>query len=345
VSDVGVVAIGRNEGERLRQCLESVVGRGLAVVYVDSGSTDGSRERARDLGAEVVELDLSIPFTAARARNAGLERLRDVAPETRFVQFVDGDCEVVDGWLQSAQSALEARPELAVVCGRRRERYPEQSIYNRLADLEWDTPIGDARACGGDAMMRVEALRQVGGFNPTIIAGEEPELCVRLRQAGWKVARIDAEMTRHDLAMTRFGQWWRRAVRAGHAYAEGFALHGRSPDRHGARETLSIAFWGVALPLAAVGLAWPTRGLSLLLLAGYLILAVRIARRMRRQGVPATVARWYAWACVVGKFAQAVGQGTYWLGRLLGRRSILIEYKGASETRATLATPRLEVRP
>src|SRR3954454_3545676 len=135
MSDLGVIAIGRNEGERLRRCLTSVVGReNCVVVYVDSNSTDRSVALARELGAEVVELDMSIPFSAARARNEGFAHLLRVAPDATFVQFIDGDCEVVGGWLDTARAALEAMPELAVVCGRRRERYPDKSIYNRLAD-------------------------------------------------------------------------------------------------------------------------------------------------------------------------------------------------------------------
>ncbi|HMC94328.1 MAG TPA: glycosyltransferase, partial [Polyangia bacterium] len=210
--------IGRNEGERLRLCLRSLGcapvsgGEGAATdapalagpappcVYVDSGSTDGSVVLARGLGAHVVELDLGTPFTAARARNAGFRRLLEVAPGIAFVQFVDGDCEVVPGWLPRAARRLEERPELAVVCGRRRERFVGASLYNRLCDIEWDTPVGDARACGGDALIRRVALEGVGGYDPRLIAGEEPELCVRLRAAGFKVERLDADMTLHDAA-------------------------------------------------------------------------------------------------------------------------------------------------
>ncbi|MCE9606893.1 MAG: glycosyltransferase [Planctomycetia bacterium] len=213
---IGVVAIGRNEGERLRTCLRSLVGRAGAVVYVDSGSTDGSVALARSLGAEVVELDLALPFTAARARNAGFERLRQVLPAVEFVQFVDGDCEVRSGWLADAIAAFEGQPRWAVVCGRRRERRPEASVFNRLCDIEWDTPVGEASACGGDALMRVVAFVEVGGFDDSLIAGEEPEMCVRMRRHGWTIHRLAAEMTWHDAAMTRLGQWWKRTVRAGH---------------------------------------------------------------------------------------------------------------------------------
>src|SRR5579864_8939667 len=190
MSEVGVIAIGRNEGERLRRCLASVVGRGMPVVYVDSRSTDGSVELARSLGADVVELDLSLPFSAARARNAGVERLATIAPDARLVQFVDGDCEVGDGWIERAAAELNDRSDVAVVCGRRRERFPDASIYNRLADLEWDTPVGEVKSCGGDAMMRLDAFHAAGGFDATVVAGEEPELCQRLRARGWKVLRI-----------------------------------------------------------------------------------------------------------------------------------------------------------
>ena len=161
-SHIGIVAIGRNEGERLRRCLSSVLGRAGKIVYVDSGSTDGSVAMARSMGVEVVELDMSQPFTAARARNAGFARVADCV----YVQFVDGDCEIVAGWIELAVQQLEENLNWAIVCGRRREQHLDASIYNRLCDIEWDTPVGEAHACGGDAMVRVAAFQQVGGYNP-----------------------------------------------------------------------------------------------------------------------------------------------------------------------------------
>src|SRR5947209_19431049 len=100
---VGVVAVGRNEGERLRRCLASLQGQSAALVYVDSGSTDGSVAVARSFGASVVELDTSVPFTAARARNAGFDRLMAEHPDLAYVQFVDGDCEVDPDWVGRAR--------------------------------------------------------------------------------------------------------------------------------------------------------------------------------------------------------------------------------------------------
>lgn len=334
---LGAVAIGRNEGERLERCLRSLVSQLEAVVYVDSGSSDGSVATARSLGVEVVELDMSVPFTMARGRNAGITRLLERHPHVELVQFVDGDCEVVDGWLERGAAAMDANPEAAVVSGRRRERHRDASIYNTLCDLEWDTPIGRVKSCHGDAMVRVRALRGAGGFNESLICGEEPELCVRLRGSGWDILRIDADMTRHDAAMTRFGQWWRRSVRGGWAYAEGAAMHGASGERHNVRQSRSVWWWGLILPVLAVALAWPTRGLSLVLLLGYPVLAWRVSRYQRRRGASERDARLYGAFCTLAKFPQMTGQMRYWWNRARGKRAQLIEYKGPSAPQNELA--------
>ena len=322
---VGAVVIGRNEGERLRRCLQSLVGRAAVVVYVDSGSTDGSVELAGRMGAVVTELDRALAFTSALARNAGFARLLEVAPETDLVQFVDGDCEVQPDWLERATRAIQLDGRLAVVCGRRRERHREASIYNQLCDLEWDTPVGPAEACGGDALMRVEAVQAVAGYDASLIAGEEPDLCLRMRRLGWRIERIDAEMTIHDAAMSRFGQWWKRSVRAGHAYAEGAARHGRGSEHHWVRETRSNWFWGVGVPAVALGLAPMTAGVSLTLFAGYGALGARAYQSARRRGIAADDARLFAAFCLVGKLPQALGQGLYWLRRTTNRQASLIE--------------------
>jgi GT2 family glycosyltransferase len=271
---------------------------------------------------------MSLPFTAARARNSGFKWLVDHHPEVKFVQFVDGDCEVVANWLETAVTQLNARPDVAVVSGRRRERYPDASVYNRLCDIEWDTPIGEAQACGGDAMMRVEAFRQVTGYDPRLIAGEEPELCVRLRQRNWRILRVDADMTLHDAAITSFCQWWKRATRAGHAYAEGVWLHGRSPQRHYVRPLCSIFLWAVFLPVAALAALWPTRGFSMaILLSLYAIQWGRIWRRQIADKRSQQDACAYATFTMIAKFAGLTGSMIFALNLLRRQRCSLIEYK------------------
>jgi len=320
--DTVAVVIGRNEGERLRRCLQSVVRQGCPVVYVDSGSVDGSAELARTLGAQVVELDPAQAFTAARARNEGWQLALQRWPTTALVQFVDGDCEVREDWIATARAHLMAHPDVAVVCGRRRERHPERSRYNQLCDLEWGVPTGEARAFGGDAMVRAQALRETGGYNPALIAGEEPEWSVRLRQSGWKIQILPAEMTWHDADMHRFWQWWQRSKRAGYAYAEGVAMHGAPPERHGVRELRRAVGWGLLLPaVVLVGLvsggAWAA---ALLLLYPLQWLRLALTRTSPQ--------RWL-WSLfnTLGKFAEAQGALRYWILRLRRQHGRLIEYK------------------
>ena len=343
MNDVGVVAIGRNEGDRLRRCLESLRPAGVPVVYVDSGSVDASVALARGLGVEVVELDPSRPFSAGRARNEGLARCVGLHSGVRYVMFVDGDCEVVAGWLDRARAELEARPELAVVCGRRKELHPERSVYNRLADLEWDTPIGLADACGGDALFRVADFTAVGGFDPTAKAGEEPELCQRLRQNGRFIAQIDAEMTRHDLAMTRFSAWWRRQFRVGYhgsdieaRFRPVAASNGPAPPSLFGAGLRRARVWGIGWPVVVVLGAvagWWLSGIGgavgavamgiTVLIAQAARLAWRVRRRVARPGDAVA----FGALMVVEKWANLAGQIGYARDRARGRAAGLIEYK------------------
>jgi glycosyltransferase involved in cell wall biosynthesis len=319
-----VVIIGRNEGDRLLRCLQSLSTQAARLIYVDSGSTDGSENLARSRGADVVTLDMTVPFTAARARNSGFERMKALDPQSEYVMFVDGDCEVFPDWLKISMKFLDTHPDVAAVCGRRRERFPEKSVYNLLCDIEWDTPLGETKACGGDVLMRVGPFESIGGFRPDLIAGEEPELCVRLRLTGWKIWRLDQDMTLHDAAMTHFGQWWKRTVRGGYAFAEGAHLHGSPPERHFVTESRRALIWGLALPLLVITLTvwmglW---GLAVLLvyLAQFLRLALFGNRSMRENW-------WRAFFLVIGKFPEAIGQVKYVYNGLLGKTARLIEYK------------------
>jgi GT2 family glycosyltransferase len=327
-ASVGIVAIGRNEGDRLHRCIDSAIARSGKVVYVDSGSTDDSVEMARLRGAVVVSLDMSAPFTAARARNAGYERLMELDPDLEFVQFVDGDCEIDGSWIDTALSVMRERSDVVVVCGRRRERVLTRSVYDRLMDMEWNTPIGYADSCGGDSLIRRSAFESVGGFDERLIAGEEPELCLRLRREGGRIFRVGAEMTLHEANLMRFSQWWQRSIRAGYAYALGASMHGNSPERHCVSDVRRIWFWGALLPALSVASTVPTRGASLLALCAYPLLSLIIARRrLRSFGDSARDALLYGSFCMLGKFAQLLGLIRFHRDRLQGRRGALIEYK------------------
>lgn len=304
MNDPGFVIIGRNEGARLALSIDSVQRETSLVVYVDSGSSDGSVSFAKARGLPVVELDPALPFTAARARNAGFGWLMRCHPELEFVHFIDGDCELVPGWLDRAMLAIRSDDRLAAVCGRRRERDPKASPYNGLCDHEWDTPIGLRETCGGDALFRTAPLRSVGGFREDLIAGEEPDLCHRIRKRGWLIRRIDADMTVHDAAMTRFSQWWQRNRRSGYATAEALALRGK-----GNRPLCKAAASNVLWALPPMWILWP-------------LLWFRVCRRSGPM---------VACFITLGKIPHCQGQLQYWLRssrrKAENGRTRLIEYK------------------
>ena len=319
----GAVAIGRNEGDRLKNCMNSLLDAS-AIIYVDSGSIDNSVPMARGRGVEVVQLDMSVPFTASRARNAGLARLQQIAPELRFVQFVDGDCELTKGWCQQAASFLASHPAIAAVCGRLRERHPERSIYNWLCDKEWDGPVGEIKACAGNAMMSVDAVHTVGGYNEALIAGEEAELCLRLRQNSWRIWRLDSEMALHDAAITKFSQWWRRLVRSGYAFAQGASLHGSTPERHWVWESRRAWLWGIWIPLGCViaSLSCGPWGL-----VAWLIYPLQILRRTKQLPGSLRSRLKLAFFELLSRFPESYGQIKFMRDRIFNRRGQIIEYK------------------
>lgn len=334
VDRIGVVVIGRNEGERLKRCLRSLP-EGLPVVYVDSGSTDGSVDFAGSAGVSVISLDLSIPFTAARARNAGWKGLMEGGYNPEFIQFVDGDCEIDRGWFASAKAALQAEPSLAAVFGRLRERFPESSFYNRMCDNEWDVPIGIVEHCGGNAMFRLSAITAVGGFNDQLIAGEEPDLCLRLRDNGFRIRRIDAEMGLHDAAMFTFESWWKRTKRSGYAYTEHVCRHGKLAFPTWRRQLNSIGFWVLGMPfvvlLASLAFVRPSHyGLPIacaLVAAAYSCQILRMTWRRIRIGENWEHAIRTAALMMLGKIPQALGALSYFLDRALKRKRSPIEHR------------------
>jgi GT2 family glycosyltransferase len=326
---VGVVIIGRNEGERLKRCVRSLLSEKASIVYVDSGSDDGSVEFTKAEQLHVVQLDTSIPFSAGRARNEGMQMLLREHPELDYIQFVDGDCEVSAHWLTCAVETLVGDNSLAIVCGRRRERFPDQSVYNRMCDMEWNTPVGDAKSCGGDFLAVASALNEVKGFNPSVVAGEEPDLCYRLRAKGWRIERIDAEMTLHDAKILTFSQWWRRTLRSGHAYAHNMVLHWGDPERFNQRNVLSILVWGLLMPvLFLLSLFSGTLFISLfiLLLVGVMILKIKkyLVRERRFLNSDALI---YGMYTMLGKIPQAFGVFQFFNKYLRSREFEIIEYK------------------
>jgi glycosyltransferase involved in cell wall biosynthesis len=324
---LSIVIIGRNEGDRLASCLQSVdsIRAEAELIYVDSASADGSPQVANDFGAEVIVLHGGIQ-TAARARNAGWQRA--LAP---YVLFLDGDTILNQGFPAAALKVLESEPSIAAVWGHRRELHPEHSLYNRVLDLDWIYAAGITDYCGGDVVMRRNALAEIDGYDPSLIAGEEPELCRRLRARGYRIMHIDFPMTRHDLNMMRFSQYWRRAERAGHAYAEISDRFRVSADpmwlQESNRNLLSGVFWigwlPVALMLGGLKSLWIIPWLSLLPL-----LSARSAWKARYKAPGQTMlVLLYGLHSHLQQIPILIGQLKYFLGRHAGEQRKQVEYK------------------
>jgi GT2 family glycosyltransferase len=315
-SRTAAVVIGRNEGDRLERCLRSVLTHIPHVVYVDSGSTDRSVALATDLGVEVVRLRDDVAFSAARARNTGYATACARWSAVEFVQFLDGDMELLDGWVDSAIGAFESRAETGAICGERREKDPQSSIYNRICDVEWRVVAAAPEVnFGGDVMIRRAAFDAVGGYDAAVLAAEDDELAVRLRQGGYDIVRLDVPAVLHDADMHTLREWWRRSVRCGHAYAQVSGLHGDGEERKFVRPLRRAIVSGGAVPVVLVAGSPFTHGLLLAGFVFYPLDAARIALGTRRQGYswPDSVV-WGA-SCAFGVLPQAFGAIRYLGGR------------------------------
>ena len=331
MNDVAVVVIGRNEGDRLISCLDSLLSQlsdHSKIVYVDSGSTDQSCESAIERGVTVVELNLSIPFTAARARNAGFSKVLELFPHIKYVQFIDGDCELLDGWLEAASTVLLQDPKTVAVCGWRCERFPTRTVFNRICDVEWHSGnVGETPHFGGDVMIRVSALTAVEGYNDFVIAAEDDELSVRLRHQGGTIIRIDRDSTIHDANMHMVSQWFRRAIRGGYAYAQVHDLHGAPPERKFFKDVLRNWIWGALLPFLAI-IAWPaTHGISLLLFLRYPITALRVILNIHKQGYSWMHSLSWGISCTLSVFPGMIGVIKFHFDDFFHQPRQLIEYK------------------
>lgn len=337
-SKTGLVIIGRNEGSRLEACLRSVATKCNEAVYVDSASTDQSVSIARALQFHVVELDRNGALNAARARNAGFARLKQAVPGLVYVQFLDGDCELDSDWLGTAKLWLENHPNTVAVCGRRRECFANRSIYNKLCDIEWDTPLGEALSFGGDAFIRADAFARSGGYNETFPAGEEPDLCLRLRHTGGSIVRLPAEMSRHDANILSFPAWWKRMVRGGYGAGLVYAhWRKRSPSLEVPFRfmTRSAVIWtegwllGSAACLVAgifIGGLKGMLGAGLLSASVWLIQALRCSRKLWGK-ISAFDAFAYGVFTMLGKWPQRLGHTLLQKDITRGARPRSIQYK------------------
>jgi len=327
---VSVVVIGRNEGERLRRCLDSISrmehpGFDVEVIYVDSNSTDGSLALAQSTGARVIALQPERP-SAALGRNAGWRAARGAT-----ILFLDGDTVLNPSFVAASLPDL-ATKDVAVVWGHRRELFPQNSLYNRVLDLDWIYRPGLTLYCGGDALFRRSVLATTGGFDEHLIAGEEPELCRRIAALGFTILHVDRPMTGHDLAITRWKQYWKRSTRAGHAFAEvsdqlsatghTFWVGEAQRNRNRALTLIGLACLGV-VALLLLKSALPLFAIFLFFLA----ISLRSAWKARWKTNDTIALLLYGVHSHLQQIPIYCGQLQYKRNRRRGKRAQLLEYK------------------
>jgi len=322
--NIGIVVVGRNEGIRLNDCLKSLPM--LPIVYVDSGSTDNSLNIAQSNSIDSIVLEK--PYTAAKARNEGALYLLNKFPQISAIQFIDGDCILIPGWLETASAALDNDPNLASTYGNIVEEAPFSTIYNRLLSMEWKDAPGISSHFPGITTMRASSWEKSGGYNESIIAGEDSEFSLRIRLQGEKILRLDHDMVYHHGSITNFWQWWKRSVRSGHAAAERYALHGKGTAKECRREVMSIVLWGGFLPIAILLLTVFFNKFWLLLSLLYVVLACKVMLyRKRKLNDSFQDSCLYAFFCVLGKIPSFIGISRFVWNRIRNTQSTIIEYK------------------
>lgn len=330
---VATVVIGRNESARLDRCLASLTSDDAPTVYVDSQSTDDSVAIARARGVDVVEMPADVASSAALARNLGAEHLVDLHPDLAYVQFIDGDCIVEEGFTGAAVAALDDDPGLAAVCGYRIEMEPYRNVFHRIAHVEWQMgAVGDVREFGGDVVLRLAAFRPAGGYSPEVVAGEDPEFASRLVAAGWRIRRLDIVSTAHDIAMSSVRQWWARSRRGGYGSLL-VTIRTWNTDRLFLDQVRRNVLWGVVAPAAAVALAPRTRVPLGLLLARHVLSAFRAARSISSPRVTAADRLAWGFSCTLSAIPAGFGAIQTLLAHARGRRPELVEYKTAARAR------------
>ncbi len=327
-SQVGIVVIGRNEAPRLPACLASVRDHLKTTVYVDSGSVDGSADIAERAGVTTIRLQQG-PYTAARGREVGWRALAQRFPQLKYVQFIDGDCVLLPGWLERAVGFLDEHADVGVVVGALRERHAEQSTLVRLVNADWELPTGPTDAIGGIAMVRVAALQQVNGWRIDLIAGEDLDLGIRIIGTGWRLERLPEGMTLHDIGIQSWTELWRRSIRSGFVYAQLCHLHGKASPRW-VRQLVSSSLYGGVFPVSlamSLILWWPAAFIVLVL---YIQLIGRMTYRRLQRGDHWSFALLYSLTLVMHKLAGVIGMLKFIWQRTLGTQPKLMEYKSAT---------------
>lgn len=313
VGPVGIVIIGRNEGAKLEEVFGAVKHANCPIIYVDSDSSDNSLQIAKSQGIETLSLQGVPNLNASKARNAGYRKLIEKHPSLQFIQFLDGDCTLINGWVSEALNLIQQRIDVAIICGTLAEKNHHISNYKLLSSLEWKAPIGEVLFTGGNFLIRKSSFEQVGQWDEDIIAAEDNVICHKIRQAGWKILRANVKMAVHDSSIVNFYSFWNRCVRTGYAFAQVASKFGHENHNMFTREVRSTIIFGGIIPLLILVCLFWNPWISLALLSAYLALFVKIYIKLPGDWSQSE-SLIYAASCVISKFPGFYGILKYYLG-------------------------------
>lgn len=194
-----VVIIGRNEEQFIAKSVSSALAiktklPNMEVIFVDSASTDRSVAIAQEYPIKILGLRPNWPLCVAAGRYTGF-----LHSTGEFILFLDGDAEVETDWMLRALAFMDAHPNYGAIAGVLDEEYitrddvrvgGTQNVFRQDISKEQV----DCKALGGIAMYRRAALDKAGTVNPHLPTGEDDELCMRIRNCGYKLARIRGRM-------------------------------------------------------------------------------------------------------------------------------------------------------
>lgn len=197
---IDIIVIGLNEGLNLKRCFSSInkaientpkkFDVNFELIYVDSGSQDGSVEIAKCYADKVILLT-SEP-SAAAARMAGLHNGKG-----EYCLFLDGDMELDSNWfIISIPIITKLNDNIAGIIGIRDDISSDNKIRRNVYGVK-KTRI--APHFGGAVMLKRTDIERAGGYNPLLKSFEEPDFYARLLSIGKKVLELNEKFILHKI--------------------------------------------------------------------------------------------------------------------------------------------------
>lgn len=258
---ISVIVPCRNEAPNLAACLQSLVDQELPpdeILVIDDGSIDESRQRVREFArttALPIRLRAGAQRGAAAARNVGAAQAAG-----DLLIFVEADARYPRSYLAHAAQALCA-PHVGGAIGGRRCVWADRDTlvaraWNHLFHGRWQQQCLGRRAPLGAWVFRRSDFERLGGYDETLIVGEDRDLALRVGAQGQRIAFFPGGKIHHRDPPSLAGSW-RRAYWGGR-----HSLPFRRRWGHPRRD-LALALALLILPIAAliailaVPGAWP----------------------------------------------------------------------------------------